>query len=957
MDLDRFKARLKTPSSLAQAIASATPWLNAGEIYCEIGILQSETLLSALNAHPTALAYAVETSAGTETDTRLAQIADVLEQHRLDDRIFLLQHDFEEFFDDWTQLEPEERIGVYCYSGPSDYRCALTQLLRVKTFLSSRAVLLIANPHISTLRQGVWDFIATHPESALLQEIPHVAWVLAWDAHNPHPPDTEAYFQNCQTEIIDAIRQLRSNDTLYPDAVKQHQAGNWEQAQRLYRQVLQEEPQRFEAWLNLGMLYVALENPSEALKAFQAAVRIDDRQGTAYYGLGLAWEHLKHRPRAIAAYQKALDRDPTLLDAYNNLGNLWYRSGQFDRAESVYRQAVSLNPELVGSSLNLGNALIAQGRLDEAISIYENALVQHPEDSHLKDNLDRVRQSLDNPNRTLFLDLARSFLQQKDYAAAIPLYRRSIEDGKPIDYLALALCCQETQQFEQSIETLREGIAHFPKETSLQLKLISRLRDLGGIEAALEAAESARKQIPDGLELLTLDRLLLPVFYHSDAEIRQFRQRFQQGLSDIIEQTRLDTPEQRRKALDAISQTSIFYLAYQGFDDLDLLQQYGDWICHVVRSNFPDLDTSEPPPRREKLRIGYVGVSMGDTRLGELYLGWLRHVDREDFEIYTYYLGQQFTDLTEAFQRCSNVFYRLPPSLEEAAPAILRDRLDISIFPDIGPSSLVTQLAALRLAPVQCTTWAHPITSGLPTIDYFLSSDLMEPDNGQEHYRERLVRLPKIGMSVSKPQPPQEIQSDRSTFGLGVDRTVYLSCQSLSKYLPQYDWVFPQIAQQVPNAQFAFIAHPNPGITEQFRQRLDDAFSEVGLDAETFCVILPRLNERNYLELNLVADIFLDTFSWSGGITTLKAIACGLPVVTYPGSMMRSRHSFAILKTLEVTETIASDVEEYIEIAVKLGLDSAWRQKVVEQAKQNEEQLFDDTECVRALEAFFQSIV
>ena len=56
---------------------------------------------------------------------------------------------------------------------------------------------------------------------------------------------------------------------------------------------------------------------------------------------------------------------------------------------------------------------------------------------------------------------------------------------------------------------------------------------------------------------------------------------------------------------------------------------------------------------------------------------------------------------------------------------------------------LSLQLAAQRLAPVQCNSLGHPETSGLPTIDYFLSSDLMEPLDAARHYTERLVRLPK----------------------------------------------------------------------------------------------------------------------------------------------------------------------------------------------------------------------
>jgi len=64
---------------------------------------------------------------------------------------------------------------------------------------------------------------------------------------------------------------------------------------------------------------------------------------------------------------------------------------------------------------------------------------------------------------------------------------------------------------------------------------------------------------------------------------------------------------------------------------------------------------------------------------------------------------------------------------------ILADRLHILVYPEIGMHPPTMQIAALRLAPVQCTAWGHPLTSGLPTVDYYLSSELMEPENEQAH--------------------------------------------------------------------------------------------------------------------------------------------------------------------------------------------------------------------------------
>ena len=95
---------------------------------------------------------------------------------------------------------------------------------------------------------------------------------------------------------------------------------------------------------------------------------------------------------------------------------------------------------------------------------------------------------------------------------------------------------------------------------------------------------------------------------------------------------------------------------------------------------------------------------------------------------------------------------------------IRNDRLHLLIFTDIGMAPETTMLAALRLAPAQCATWGHPTTSGLSTVDYFLSSEWMEPADAQQHYSERLVLFPGIGISVDKPAPPKALMPRRCEF-------------------------------------------------------------------------------------------------------------------------------------------------------------------------------------------------
>ncbi|PHK17603.1 glycosyl transferase family 1, partial [Nostoc linckia z13] len=553
-----------------------------------------------------------------------------------------------------------------------------------------------------------------------------------------------------------------------------------------------------------------------------------------------------------------------------------------------------------------------------------------------------------------FFKLGNSLFVQGKYQEAIAQYQKllEIQSGDVDIYWNLSHCYRQLNLLDEYFNTLQQGIKLYPTDGRLHFSLIIDLRRNGRIQEAILSAENAANCLPNDYTFQILKHLTVPSIYENKEEINFYRQRFTQGLQYLIQHTSLKTTEEQNSALAGIGRLTNFYLSYQAQNDIELQCQYGKLVHKIMAANFPQWCVPLSIPKlqhQEKIRIGYVSHYL-HSYSGTLWLtGWLRHSNHENFEIYCYYTGNEPDQVTEQFKEYSDVFHHIPHNLSAACEQIIADKLHILVFPEIGMNPQTMQMAGLRLAPVQCTAWGHPVTTGLPTIDYFLSSELMEPENAQEHYSEKLIRLPNIGVSYPKPYIPPVIKT-RSDFQLSDDAVIYLCCQAPFKYLPQYDFIFAEIAHRVPQAKFVFLRGT------LLQPRLKRAFAAIGLNSEDYCVFLSIPERLDYLMINLLSDVYLDTFTWSGGNTSLEAIACNLPIVTCPGEFMRGRHSDSFLKMLGVTDTIGENEAEYIEIAVKLGLDPALRSNIAGRMRQNHDRLFDDKACVIGLEAFYKEV-
>ncbi len=800
-------------------------------------------------------------------------------------------------------------------------------------------------------------------------------------------------------------------DALHLIGFIHYQRGEYESASKLIRQAIEIYPQSPTYHNNLGLTLKEQGNTTEALSCFKRALALKPDLTEALNNLGLAYQELGEPGEALSCYKKALETNPALPEAYNNMGNIFREEGKMDEAIFCYKRAITANPDYIEAEINLGasfmdigmldeasacfdrvikidpshagaynyigNILRYQGRFDEAISSFRKALELEPDSEEILNNTGNTLLDIGlssdalscfekilklNPNRPeVYAKMGLACKNLGDYNKAIAYYGKSLEI-KP-DFAAaynnMGSVFQDRAMLDDAIASYRKAIKFDPDFVDAYFNLGAALQMAGRYDEGARLYQKALELDPDYARAKWLLYLSLPILYKNSEEILYYRKKFSEGLEKLIETTRLDTPEQKRSALTGIGTATNFYLQYQGLDDLALQKKYGDFVCRVMAANYPEWSQPLKMPslgQNEKIRLGYVSSYMKNHTVGVFLMGWLKYAAGNNFEIYCYHISGESDNLTQKFREVSDHYCRIPGNIEKMANRIISDNLHILVFTDIGMYAPATQLAGLRLAPVQCKGWGHPVTTGLPTIDYYLSSDLMETDDSDNYYSEKLVRLPNIALVYEKPDIPAAPKK-RTDFGIRENAFVYLSSQSLFKYLPQYDFIYPEIAKNVPNAQFVFLSNSSDIVTGKMKARLASSFGEYGLDMERFCLFQPRLQFKDFLSLNLASDVILDTFSWSGGKTTLEGISCGLPVVTCPGKFMRGRHAYAMLKMIGVDETIAEDENDYIAVASKLANDREWFLEIRELMKNKRNKLYNDATFIRGLEDFYRNIV
>ena len=715
-----------------------------------------------------------------------------------------------------------------------------------------------------------------------------------------------------------------------PEALQQmislYEKGRLREALRICRNLLALVPGDEDLLHMAGAIAAQIDDPEAAIELLQAAIEAAPDHADAHYNLGNSLRALGRRDEAIEAFRTAIRCEPGMAEAHNNLGITLAETGQFEAAVEAYARAIELRPGHAAAHSNLAIVLHELGRTAEAEAACRQAIEQMPAMAEAHNGLANILKFQGRTEEAL-----------ESYGRAIELNPHYAEA-----YNNMGILFHEQRNLDGAISASRRAIELMPT-------LVEAYRNLG-YSLQQQARTDEARQVYERAEAITADpgvavrkALLLPLFPDSREEIESARDAQAAALADLrAKKIRIDDPLRQAGVTN-------FFLAYHGLDDRPLQEE----LAGLLRDACPELSWEAPhcaearTGDERRRRIGFVSRYLIDSHtIGKLFGGLIARLPKDRFETTIF----RPTAVANAVDTGADRVVHLSESLFAARAQIAATEMDVLVYLDIGMEPLSYLLAFSRLAPKQFVTFGHPVTTGLETLDGYLSTAALDPEGNEAHYTEPLVRLPRLPVYYNRLGVSPEGLPDRDALGLPADRHLYVCTQTLFKVHPDFDAVLAAILERDPQGTVVFIEGSHRQMARQLAKRL----SRLVPDVEERVLFLPALNYENFLGLSKAADVLLDTLHFSGGNTSLEGLALGTPVVTWPSQFMRGRWTAAVYADMGIDDMVAVDPEAYVDLALRCAGDAAWREQVSGKILDQGAAFFENDDAVTGFAEFLE---
>jgi len=741
-----------------------------------------------------------------------------------------------------------------------------------------------------------------------------------------------------------------STQPIFQLALQHHQTNELLQAQALYRKVLQENPRYSDALHLLGVIAYQQGHYQEAVYLIQQAINLNNQVSNYYLNLGNAFKLLGQLEKAIDNFHQALALHPNNISAYNNLGTLFRDQKNFDQAITYYQQALKLEPKYVEGYVNLGTAYREQGQVTEAIACYQHALSLNPrhlgayyqlgiawqEQAHLAEAITCYQTilSLDPQYVRAYNELGRILQKQKQYSEALAYYQQALHlspQSAEIHY-NLGNLLDEQEQFSEAQE-------HYQQALRFQPNWVEAYYNLGGIfskQANLNQAIACYQQV------LTLHPNQVDA-HNNLAEALKNLGRIEEAIQHY------------RRALELRPNYPLVHsnllLALNYLENLERATLFAEHQLFNQQYSRVGLSPRNEHRRGRKIKIGYLSPDLRRHPVAYFIEPILAHHNHQQFEIFCYYTHKQSDEVTSRLQRYSDHWLNAVEFTEEALAEQIRcDQIDILV--DLAGHTAGNRLLVLarRPAPVQVTYLGYPNTTGLTAIDYRITDDYVDPPKVSEPFNsETLVRMPGSYFCYAPPVEAPPVNP------LPMLTTSYFTFGSLNGYHKLNFKLFSRwaaILKAVPNSKLLI----KTKVIADISQLLQEQFAKLGIAPERL-ILEGATPYPLYLTTYHRIDLALDSYPFTGGLTTCEALWMGVPVVTLVGERPASRQGLSLLSTLGLTNLITYTPEEYFEQCVKLSYQPEYLTELRSQMRERMQAAMAAASFTHDLEALYQLII
>ncbi len=679
---------------------------------------------------------------------------------------------------------------------------------------------------------------------------------------------------------------------------------------------------------------VSEEKWENAEKTAILLLDINRNDPKAYNNYGYILFKLRKLEDSIVNYKKAIDLNNVYTDAYNNLGVALEEIKQYDEAIYIYKKAINLNIKNIDPLINLASLLSVIKNYDEAKIYYEKAIL------------------LDKKNPLLLNNYANLLKEIGDYNNACKYY----DDAISLDPMYIDALFNRTDLHRLTMN-LNKALSDVNLLINMEKNALNYCIK-GYITRDLCMAEESKNSFENALNLdsncveakwsLPFAKLI-PIY--SVLNINKLIEEIEISLNKL--DIWVNANNNQVNIESGVGATLPFYLAYLPGQNKKIFELYGN-ICTKVMKEWQQGNNLKKIKRKKneknKIRIGIIGSHFTSHSVWHAVTkGIVTKLNKEIFSISIFNLSTSTDYETIIAKSNANEYYKDQGGLYEWYRCIVQSGCDILIYPEIGMHQLTYQLACLRISDLQLCLWGHPETTGLKTIDYYISAELFETDISKNNYSEKLVELPNLGTYLYEEINlfENEINGDVEN----IDIPVIVCGGMLYKYQLMYDWIFVQLVKKIGQVKILFFTQ-HIEWKDLFFSRLKLQFDKEGLIIENFVHILEFHDKKSFSKLLKKSTLLLDTIGFSGFNTALMAIESGLPIVSINNNSLKSNLTNAILTRMELKELIAVDFNEYFNIILKLIQDKNFYNNVEKKIKKNKKILYGDIKAISEFEYF-----